>query len=160
MTSSAELPEEHVRRLAFVREEMRFEIGILHDRINALISAEAFLLISFTMSLVYATAHWRDRFFFIPPLLSVLGFMLAILAWPGVNTSYKIVVEWNVILVKVLNEAHAASNFMWPTSLFVSGERRTQADHRNSMLFARSMPIVFAVAWAVLAVLVMTGPWW
>lgn len=159
MTSSAELPEEHVRRLAFVREEMRFEIGILHDRINALISAEAFLLISFTMSLVYATAHWRDKFFFIPPLLSVLGFMLAILAWPGVNTSYKIIVEWNIILVRVLNEAHAASNFMWPTSLFVSGERRTQADHRNSMLFARSVPIVFAVAWAVLAFVVVTGPW-
>ena len=159
MTLSAELPEEHVRRLAFVREEMRFEIGILHDRINALISAEAFLLISFTMSLAYATAHWQDKFFFVPPLLSVIGFMLAILAWPGVNTSYKIIVEWNIILVKVLNEANAASNFMWPTSLFVSGERRTQADHRNSMLFARSVPLVFAVAWAVLAVVVLTGPW-
>ncbi len=107
MTVSAELPEEHVRRLAFVREEMRFEIGILHDRINALISAEAFLLISFTMSLVYATAHWRDKFFFVPPMLSVIGFMLAVLAWPGVNTSYKIIVEWNIILVQVLSEAHA-----------------------------------------------------
>ena len=159
MTVSADLPEEHVRRLAFVREEMRFEVGILHDRINALISAEAFLLISFTMSLVYATGHWHDRFFFVPPMLSVIGFTLAVLAWPGVNTSYKIVVEWNIILVQVLNEAHAASNFMWPTALFVSGERRTQADHRNSMLFARSVPIVFAFAWAVLAVVVLTGPW-
>ena len=84
--------------------------------------------------------------------------MLAVLAWPGVNTSYKIIVEWNIILVRVLNEAHAASNFMWPTALFVSGERRTQADHRNSMLFARSVPIVFALAWAVLAAIVLTGP--
>ncbi len=109
MTVSVELPEEHVRRLAFVREEMRFEIGILHDRINALISAEAFLLISFTMSLVYATAHWKDKFFFVPPMLSLIGFMLAVLAWPGVNTSYKIIVEWNIILVQVLTEAHAAS---------------------------------------------------
>ena len=159
MIASTDLPEEHVRRLAFVREEMRFEIGILHDRINALISAEAFLLISFTMSLVYASAHWTDKFFFIPPMLSVIGFMLAVLAWPGVKTSYKIIVEWNIILVRVLNEAHAASNFMWPASLFVSGERRTQADHRNSMLFARSVPVVFAVAWAVLAVVVLTGPW-
>ncbi len=149
MIVSAELPAEHGRRLAFVREEMRFEIGILHDRINALISAEAFLLISFTMSLVYATAHWWDRFFFVPPMLSVVGFMLAVLAWPGVNTSYKLVVEWNIILVRVLSEAHATSNFMWPDALFVSGERRTQAAHRNSMLFARSVPIVFAVAWAV-----------
>ena len=159
MAVSVELPEEHVRRLAFVREEMRFEVGILHDRINALISAEAFLLISFTMSLVYATAHWRDKFFFVPPMLSLIGFMLAVLAWPGVNTSYKIIVEWNIILVEVLTEARATSNFMWPTTLFVSGERRTQADHRNSMLFARSVPVVFAVAWAVLAIVVLTGPW-
>ena len=159
MTVSAELPEEHVRRLAFVREEMRFEIGILHDRINALLSAEAFLLISFTMSLVYATDHSNQKFFLVPPMLSLIGFMLAVLAWPGVNTSYKIIVAWNIILVQVLNEAHAASNFMWPTSLFVSGERRTQADHRNSMLFARSVPIVFALAWAVLAAIVLTGPW-
>ena len=159
MSPSADLPEEHVRRLAFVRDEMRFEIGILHDRINALISAEAFLLISFTMSLVYATAHWQDKFFFIPPTLSAIGFMLAILAWPGVKTSYTIIVEWNIILVQVLNEAHAASNFMWPSSLFVTGERRVQADHRNSMLFARSVPLVFAVAWALLAAVVLTGPW-
>ena len=67
MTLSADLPEEHVRRLAFVREEMRFEVGILHDRINALLSAEAFLLISFTMSLVYATGRWNDKFFLVPP---------------------------------------------------------------------------------------------
>ena len=159
MTVSVQLPEDHVRRLAFAREEMRFEIGILHDRINALLSAEAFLLISFTMSLAYATGHWKDKFFFVPPMLSLIGFMLAVLAWPGVNTSYKIIVEWNIILVRVLKEAHAASDFMWPTALFVSGEQRTQADHRNSMLFARSVPVVFAVSWAVLAMVVLIGPW-
>jgi len=159
MQDVADLPDEHVRRLAFIREEMRFEIGVFHDRINALISAEAFLLISFTMALVYSNAHWSDKFFLVAPMLSVIGFTLAVLAWPGINTSYKILVEWNVLLLQVLNEAHAVSNFMWRPSLFTGGERRTQADHRRSMLFARSVPVVFAAAWAILAVVVLTAPW-
>ncbi len=153
------LPQEHIRRLAFIREEMRFEVGVLHDRINALISAEAFLLISFTMALAYSNAHWSDKFFLVAPMLSLIGFMLAVLAWPGVNTSFKIIVEWNVMLVQVLNEAHAVSGIMWRPSLFVGGDRRTHNDHRNGMLFARSVPVVFAVAWAILAVVVLIAPW-
>jgi hypothetical protein len=159
MQDVADLPEKHVRRLAFIREEMRFEIGVFHDRINALISTEAFLLISFTMALVYSNAHWSDKFFLVAPMLSVIGFTLAVLAWPGINTSYKILVEWNVLLVQVLNEAHGVSDLMWRPSLFAGGDRRTQADHRNGMLFARSVPVVFAAAWVILAVVVLTAPW-
>ncbi len=137
---------------------MRFEIGILHDRINALISAQAFLLISFTMALVYAGSRWGDKFFFVAPILSVIGFMLSVLAWPGIGTSHKIVVEWNVILVRVLNEASANPNFIWTPSLIVDGERRIQADHRRGLLFARFIPVVFAVAWVILATVVLTAP--
>jgi len=71
MQDVADLPDEHVRRLAFIREEMRFEIGVFHDRINALISAEAFLLISFTMALVYSNAHWSAKF--VTAQVSVIG---------------------------------------------------------------------------------------
>lgn len=159
MQDVTHLPEEHVRRLAFIREEMRFEISVLHDRINALISAEAFLLISFTMALAYSNAHWSDKFFLVAPMLSVIGFTLAVLAWPGVNTSFKIIVEWNILLVQVLNEARAVSDFMWRPSLFAGGDRRTHDDHRNGMLFARAVPVVFAVAWAILAVVVLIAPW-
>ncbi len=40
---TADPSKEHILRLSLIREEMRFEVGILHDRINALISTEAFL---------------------------------------------------------------------------------------------------------------------
>ena len=158
MPDDMNLAETHVRRLAFIREEMRFEIGVLHDRINALISAEAFLLISFTMALAYSTSHWSGKFFLVAPMLSVIGFMLAVLAWPGVNTSFKIMVEWNILLVQVLDEAHAVADFMWRPSVFTDGNRRTQADHRHGLLFARSVPVVFAVAWAILGAVVMVAP--
>ena len=35
-------------QLAFIRQETRFEIGLLHERVNALVAAEAFLTIAFT----------------------------------------------------------------------------------------------------------------
>ena len=77
---------------------MRFEIGVFHDRINALISAEAFLLISFTVALTYDSHGVHSIFFWISPILSTVGFALAALAWPGVATSFKIIVELNVLL--------------------------------------------------------------
>jgi len=34
-------------RLVFVRAELRFELGLLHERVNALLTAEAFLTIAY-----------------------------------------------------------------------------------------------------------------
>lgn len=135
---------------------MRFQLNILHDRINALISAEAFLLISFTMSLPYV--HSDRNLFMVSPILALIGFMLAILAWPGVQSSFKIIVEWNLMLIEVLNEAKAGSNILWRPSVFVSGDARTQAEHRNGLLFARFVPVVFCIAWALLAGVVLIAP--
>ena len=138
---------------------MRFEIGVFHDRINALISAEAFLLISFTMALTYSNSGWEGKLFWISPILSIIGFVLAALAWPGINTSFKIMVEWHGLFVDALNEAHASSMVVWRPSLFVDGDLRAHADHRRSMLFARYVPATFMVAWTILAGVVLTSPW-
>jgi hypothetical protein len=141
---------DHRTKIATIREEMRFEIGVFHDRVNTLISAEAFLLISFTMSLAYVGSTSSTSLFWISPTLSVIGFTLAALAWPGVTTSYKIIVEWNVLFVEVLNAAHAASTVKWRPSVFVDGDKRVQADHRRGMLFSRYVPPIFMVAWVAL----------
>ncbi len=71
--------EKYAKRVLDIREEMKFEVGILHERINSLVSAEAFLIISFTMSLAYSNEGWLGRFFLITPLLASIGFLLAVL---------------------------------------------------------------------------------
>ena len=153
----SEVGEEHRRRIATIRDEMRLEIGVFHDRVNALISAEAFLLISFTMALTYAGAGPGTTLFWIGPTLSVIGFSLAALAWPGMLVSYRIIVEWNVLFVDVLNAARATATVEWRPSVFVDGDRRIHADHRRGMLFARLVPGVFMVAWVILAGLVLAS---
>ena len=153
----SDLGEDHRRRIATIREEMRFEIGVFHDRVNALISAEAFLLISFTMALAYVGTASAPNLFWIGPTLAVVGFTLAALAWPGVLVSHRIIVEWNVLFVDVLNAANAASTVEWRPSVFVDGDRRIHADHRRGMLFSRFVPGIFMAAWVVLAALVLAS---
>ncbi|MBE7211019.1 MAG: hypothetical protein INR65_08365 [Gluconacetobacter diazotrophicus] len=146
---------DHPARIAAIREEMRFEIGVFHDRINALISAEAFLLISFTMALAYAGHAHATPLSWIGPVLAAIGFTLAGLAWPGVATSYEIIVEWNILFMDALAAGHAASALRWRPSVFMRGDKRIQADHRRGMLFSRFVPVIFMIAWVVLAAIVL-----
>ena len=120
-----------------VREEMKFEIGILHDRINALVSAEAFLIISFTMSLTYSNDHRSGRLFWVAPLLASVGLLLALLAWPGVNRSFEIIAEWNLMLAEALEAARTDPSFVWRPSLGNISDAREQTGHRRAMLFSR-----------------------
>lgn len=147
--------KDYSAQILTIREEMRFEIGIFHERINALISAEAFLLISFTMALTYTGRGTSSLFFWISHTLSAVGFILAALAWPGVATSYKIIVEWNIMLMSALKAGHAASTVQWRPSVFMDGDRRIQADHRRGMLFSRFVPAIFIIAWTLLASIVI-----
>ena len=151
-------PDLHARQVQAIRDEMKFEVGILHDRVNALVSAEAFLIISFTMSLAYAGEGPSGRFFLVAPLLAAIGFVLAMLAWPGVNRSVAIIVEWNILLLAALKGARADPGFVWRPSVDLAGDARTQASHRSSMLFTRCVPPVFALAWLLLAAIVLTVP--
>lgn len=146
---------DHAKRVRDIREEMKFEVGILHDRVNALVSAEAFLTIAFTMSLAYVGEGPPGRFAAVPPLLAAVGFLLAVLAWPGVRCGVAIIVEWNVLLIAALKGARTDPAFVWRPSIDVAGDARTQASHRNSLLFAKLVPPIFALVWIVLAAVVL-----
>ena len=158
MSRHGDETEVYAKRIVAIREEMKFEISVLHDRINALVSAEAFLIISFTMSLAYSNDRWSSRFFLVAPVLALIGFLLAVLAWPGVKRGVEIVVEWNELLIKALSEARKDPYFVWRPSVDVIGAIKTQDRHRKGMMFTRLVPAVFASAWVILAIIVLTGP--
>ena len=159
MLDNPEIPVDYVRRLTFIREETRFEIGLLHDRINALISAEAFLTIAFTMAMSNSNPLWGATFSeLVPPILSLLGFVLAVLAWPGVHSSYDILVEWNVKQLALMHQNPRMTDALWRVDALGSGSRRTNPDRGLSMLFARAVPTVFGIAWAALTVIALLLP--
>ena len=148
----------YAKRALAIREEMKFEVGIMHDRINTLVSAEAFLTISFTMSLTYVNDQWSGRLLWKAPQLANVGFLLAVLAWPGVSRSFAIIAEWNILLIEAMNEARTEPHPVWRPSIGTIGAAREQGGHRRAMLFTRFVTALFAVAWVCLAAIVLMGP--
>jgi hypothetical protein len=154
-----ELPVDIVQRLVFIREETRFEIGLLHDRVNALISAEAFLTIAYTMAMSNASLRWGVLFStLVAPILALVGLVLAALAWPGVDASYKIIFEWSSRQHQFMEEAPLMTELMWRLDVLGRGNRRADPDTRSTMLFARAVPAVFGVSWAILTVIAVVLP--
>ena len=83
-----------VERLTLIRAELRFELGLLHDRVNALLAAEAFLTIAYTAAMSNSAPWSRPFAMVVAPALSLLGLLLALLARPGVTTTARLVLDW------------------------------------------------------------------
>jgi hypothetical protein len=152
MSSDTEGSPDPAERLAFIRGELRFELGLLHDRVNALVAAEAFLTIAYTTAMSNG-ARWGAVFSaIVSPILAVLGLLLALLAWPGVATTVRLVLGWTAGQDEVLRSGASLSA--------VSGlpGRSADVDQRRSMLFFRAVPGLFALVWTVLAVVALVLP--
>ena len=151
--------EEKIRQFVFLREETRFEINLLHDRVNALIGAEAFLTIAFTSAMANTHPRWGSTFsVVVGPALSIVGIVLALLAWPGVKASFKIIIEWNIRQRQLIRDSPVMVDTMWRPD--PPGRKKVRADpnvHR-SMIFARSVPFVFVVAWTILGTVAVSLP--
>ena len=145
-------PTGGARRLAFLREEVRFEITLLHDRVNALIGAEAFLMVAFTMAL---TSDRADApFLLVAPVLSLVGLLLAALAWPGTAASFRIVAAWDARQREMMAADPSLREDLWRPEVRGRTGRR-DPDQRWSMLFARAVPAVLVGAWTVLTIVAL-----
>ncbi|GAB3679049.1 hypothetical protein GCM10028814_13110 [Angustibacter aerolatus] len=140
-------------RLPVVRSELRFELQLLHERVNSLLAAEAFLTIAYTAALANGTA-WGQRFaLVVGPVLSVLGLLLALLAWPGVATTVRMVLGWTRELAELVERSPATR------LLSQAGDARSvRRGQWRSMLFFRAVPALFVVVWAVLTVVALVLP--
>ena len=156
MNEASDIPDADIRRLAFIREETRFEIVLLHERVNALIGAEAFLTIAFTAAMSNTNARWGMAFsIVVAPMLSVVGLILAVLSWPGVDASFNIILEWNARQLQAMRDNPNLAEAMWRPHV----RGRNDPDQRSTLLFARAVPIVFATAWTVLTFVALILPW-
>lgn len=157
-------------RLTFIRDETRFELGLLHERVNALVGAEAFLTIAFTAAMSNGTP-WGARFAaVVSPILSLLGLVLALLAWPGIAATVRIIVGWTATQADLLDRDPALGGTVWALVADTEGAARTsgrqspgrQSPRRQSsrrqwrgMLFFRTVPPLFAAVWAALTVIAL-----
>src|ERR1700709_1497847 len=78
-------------RLSLVRAEIQSELELLHQRVNALLAAEAFLTIAYTAAMSHGAAWGRPFAAVAAPVLAILGLLLALLLLPGVTATARIV---------------------------------------------------------------------
>ena len=142
-----------LQQLAFIRQEIRVEIGLLHDRVNALLAAEAFLTIAYTAAMSNGTP-WGSLFSrIVSPILALLGLFLAALAWLGVNATVRIVLDWTA-RERHLFDGHPSLFATVPGGLVASpgAQDRLELVQRRSMLFPRAVPVLFVAVWTALTV--------
>ncbi|MGI3779269.1 MAG: hypothetical protein ACRYG2_00690 [Janthinobacterium lividum] len=150
MSAHASDPAADAERLALVREETRFEIGLLHDRVNALLAAEAFLTIAFTGAMSNGAAWGRSFAAVAAPLLALLGLLLAILALPGVRATVRIILTQTALQGELVHRLPGLVDAVYHGG---PGRPSFVADQRRSLLFFRAAPVLFGVVWVVLGVL-------
>lgn len=143
------------QQLASMREETRFEIGLLHVRVNALLAAEAFLTIAYTAAMSNGTAWGATFSLVVSPMLSVLGLLLAAVAWPGIDTTVRIVLEWTIRQGQLLEESPFLEGTVRGLAAGGGARKSAHRDQRRSMWFFRAVPVLFVVVWAALTVVAL-----
>lgn len=142
-----------------IRADLRFEIGLLHDRVNALLTAEAFLTIAYTASMSNG-ARWGPSFAaVVGPVLAILGLVLALLAWPGVAATARLILEHTEGYAALLARRGEAPSPRTTPRPRRPVARAVQVDQRRSLLFFRAVPAIFAVVWLALAVVAVHLTW-
>lgn len=126
-------------RLIAVRDEIRFELGLLHDRVNALLSAEAFLTIAYTAAMSNGAAWGRHFAAIAAPVLAVLDLLLALLALPGVTATTRIVLAQTARQEELVERlpGSALGGFHSAT-----GRGSALKDQHRSLLFFRTVPLL------------------
>lgn len=81
--------------LSFYRAEIRFESGVVNGRLQALLGSQSFLVIAYATAMTRSNNHWGSTLIvLIPVLFSLLGLVLALMAWPGVRAAYAAIAKW------------------------------------------------------------------
>ncbi len=145
-----------VRELGLIRSETRAEIGLLHDRVNALLAAEAFLTIAYTAAMSNGTRWGRSFALVVAPLLSVLGLLLALFAGAGIYATTRFVTEWTRRQRQLLDQYPAIAGTVLGWAAAGGNKHRAVDDQRRSLLFFRAVPVLFGTVWAVLTVVAFT----
>ncbi|NHN84256.1 hypothetical protein GOB93_06300 [Acetobacter musti] len=145
---SAQSPYQNTDLLHFCRSEIRFESEMVGVRLSALVNSQSFLVIAYATSMTTSASRWGNALFLlIPPLLSALGFVLALLAWPGIRAAYAAIGKWE----EKEAELHRQSQHLSAFSLASSDPdaRATLRRGQEGARFALCAPGIFLATWCL-----------
>ncbi|MBD8066064.1 hypothetical protein IC608_11330 [Devosia sp. PTR5] len=134
--------------LDHLRQEIRAEINLLNNRLNALISSQAFLVIAYGTSLSAGYGDWGGLFTLLfPPLLAVLGFVLALEARPGILATHEAIGHWRRRENALIEHCPALRPFTLATD--EESRRRMELRQHAGGLFSQRAPLIFLITWVI-----------
>ena len=136
--------------LHFYRSEIRFESGLIAERLSALLNSQAFLVIAYASSMSAASLRPSPQasvgaLLLLPALLTLLGLVLSVLAWPGIKAAHAVTDRWTA-RERELHERVAALSLFHLVSDEASRRELARRSYAGS-LFSRQAPFAFIVAW-------------
>nr|WP_061511193.1 hypothetical protein [Gluconobacter thailandicus] len=138
--------------LAYYRSEIRFESEVVNGRLQALLGSQAFLVIAYATAMTGSTTRWGDRMvLLVPPLFSLLGFMLALMALPGIRAGYAAIGKWE----EKQRALHHRSHHLIEFTLAANDDQTRDMMRRGQRgaLFAHQAPFVFLTAWTIFCII-------
>lgn len=135
-------------RLDFYRREIQYETNLLADRTNAYLSAQSFLVIAYASSMANANPGWGDLFtLVVPALLSLLGIVSSLNAWPGIRASSVIIGHWHFKQEQLLRSEPKFGHAYDESPLF-SEHESSKERYIKSLRFSMRSPWLFTFFWA------------
>lgn len=148
-------PERELDLLKFIRSEVRFESGLVGERLSALLSSQSFLVIAYASSMGASNMDWAGPLpARLPPALALLGLVLALMAWPGLRAGHAVLERWRAKERELLTRCPALAP--WTLAADEPNGRSVEVRRREGALFAQRAPLVLVLAWAFFAAL----PFW
>lgn len=143
--------------LKFYRSEIHFQSTLLSGRLNAFISSQSFHVIAYASATSGLIGQWGEPFALLfPPVVALLGLVLALQAWPGIKAAYDVIEEWRQRQDALLAASPELSRYdLHATARGPDAPQPNIANRhfRQGALFARHAPWIFALAWCYFGVL-------
>ena len=139
-------------QLSYIRAEIRAEIGLLNDRLNALMASQSFLVIAYASTLSSGYGDFRTLFILIlPPFLAVLGAALVFEARPSLKAALQAIEHWREREAALVSSSADYA----PYTLAVDENARLAVARRQHQgrHFAIRAPVIMLVAWFVFLLL-------
>ena len=147
---------DNLTKLEFYRAETRHEFSLLGQRVSWYVTCQSFLIIAFSSGMSNQNVYFRLG---IGLILPTLGIVTSILTKPSIDGAIAIINKWGAKEYEVLQNEDLKDFKIKRVYEKVSPsfhrnvEQKTDVIKRESLKFAKLVPVVFIYGWICLCFL-------
>ncbi|WP_025822430.1 hypothetical protein [Asaia astilbis] len=132
----------------FFRGEVRSESNAINCRLQALLGSQSFLVIAYATALTgFHKDGAVDLTILVPCLFCLLGFLLALMALPGIRAGYACIEKWEKKQSELISRNELLGDMSLISTKIEAYDTRCRA--RRAAMFTHQAPLLFLIAWSI-----------